>query len=120
MARASMRTCRQPRCPVLVPAGTRDGLCQAHSREADRARGTARQRGYDSEHDRLRARLIPLAYFTACPRCGQEMLPGQALQLGHTEDRVLHPEARADRVEHAACNEAAGARLGNALRSQHP
>lgn len=38
-----MRTCAQKGCPTLVVRGR----CPAHAREADRARGTSSERGYD-------------------------------------------------------------------------
>ena len=38
----AMKVCSQPGCPEL----TRDGRCPTHRRDADRARGTAAQRGY--------------------------------------------------------------------------
>ena len=74
-------------------------------------RPSARQRGYDSEHDALRAQLLPLAIGTPCPRCGQPMLEGQELDLGHPEGaaRSVAPDSRADRIEHARCNRSAGA-----------
>lgn len=40
-----MRVCSVHRCPNLYPA-SEGSRCQAHRREADRARGTATQRGY--------------------------------------------------------------------------
>lgn len=76
----------------------------------------AHQRGYDWHHRRLRAQLLPLAYGTACPRCGGVMLRGMALDLGHSVDRVLGGNSAPRRIEHAACNRRAGARLGNQLR----
>lgn len=89
------------------------GRCDEHRRlhEATRRahRPTARQRGYDAAHERLRAQLLPLAYGTLCPRCGLPMLPGQDLDLGHTVARSVDPTSRADRIEHAHCNRSAGA-----------
>jgi hypothetical protein len=38
------------------------------------------------------------------------MLHGQDLDLGHTIARSVDPTARGDRIEHAHCNRAAGAR----------
>ena len=77
----------------------------------DARRGTARQRGYDADHDALRARLIPLAIGKPCPRCSSPMLPGEELDLGHREDapRSKDRSARAARIEHATCNRSAGA-----------
>jgi hypothetical protein len=83
--------------------------CPDHQRRHEAARKpSARQRGYDAEHDRTRAHLLPLAYGKPCPRCGQPMLPGQALDLGHRVARAVDPHCRADRMEHASCNRSAG------------
>jgi hypothetical protein len=41
------------------------------------------------------------------------MVVGEALDYGHTTDRVMAPDARADRVEHATCNREAGGKLAH-------
>lgn len=66
---------------------------------------------YDGEHRRLRAALLPGAYGRRCPRCGERMLPGQALDLGHAD-----VGGGWQGMEHAACNRAAGARSGKRRR----
>lgn len=89
--------------------------CPDHKRRYEAARRpdrpTARQRGYDAAHDRLRARLLPLAYGKPCPRCGEIMTADQALDLGHPPGRARAEVAgsRADRIEHSLCNRSAGA-----------
>jgi len=70
----------------------------------DRGRGTARARGYDARHDATRRRLLPQAYGQPCPRCGEPMMPGQRLDLGHTVALRVDPTARGDRIEHSDCN----------------
>jgi hypothetical protein len=55
--------------------------------------------------------LLPDAYGRPCPRCGLPLLPGQDLDLDHTDDRAGYLG-----FIHATCNRAAGARLGNARR----
>lgn len=42
----ALKVCSAPGCPMLVA----NGRCDVHS--SDRARGTARQRGYDRQHER--------------------------------------------------------------------
>lgn len=84
------------------------GALSPHSRCPLHQRPTARHRGYNHDHDQLRATLLPHAYGRACPRCGQPMLPGQALDLGHSVARAHDPHARGDRIEHARCNRSAG------------
>lgn len=76
----------------------------AWHQQRDAKRGGARTRGYDGAHDRTRARLLPAAYGTPCPRCGQPMLPDQPLDLGHSTPLRVDRSARADRIEHSACN----------------
>lgn len=66
---------------------------------------------YGPEQKRLRRALLPDAYGRPCPRCGRPMLPGQPLDLDHTDDRGGYLG-----MAHARCNRAAGARLGNARR----
>jgi len=55
--------------------------------------------------DRLRVDLAagrrPL-----CPRCGLPLLLSQGLDAGHSVDLRIDPNAKADRLEHAACNRA--------------
>jgi len=89
-------------CPRLTPR-TR---CPEHERVKDRARGTTSQRGYSGEHQKLRAMLLPHAIGQPCPRCGELMLEGQALDLGHVDgDRT-----RYHGIEHAHCNRATARR----------
>jgi hypothetical protein len=105
-----VRTCVD--CDEIIGPG--ESLCMLCKRERNRyrdsIRGTARERGYDAEHDRTRAELLPLAIGQPCPRCGELMEDGQALDLGHSIPRSIDPASRADRIEHATCNRGAGAR----------
>lgn len=66
---------------------------------------------YGIEHQRTRALLLPEAYGRPCPRCGLPMLRGQDLDLGHSTDLAFDPQAKGDRIEHAACNRRAGQEL---------
>jgi hypothetical protein len=86
-----------------------DGCASEWHRRRDGRRGNARARGYDHRHDATRARLLPLAYGMLCPRCGEPMLPGQDLDLGHSTSLRVDPTSRADRMEHADCNRGANA-----------
>lgn len=100
----------QPCGKLTDRADSRCTTCASGWHQArDARRGSARQRGYDSAHDRTRARLLPHAYDKPCPRCGEPMLQGQALDLGHPDDAPLRtdPASRATRIEHAACNRGA-------------
>lgn len=49
-----LRVCSVPRCPEY----TRNGKCEKHRREAEQARGSARDRGYDRDHERLFRRPV--------------------------------------------------------------
>ncbi|GLZ62863.1 hypothetical protein Misp05_64390 [Micromonospora sp. NBRC 107095] len=98
----AMRVCSQPGCPVL----TNSGRCDQHRREADQARGSRQQRGYDKAHERERARWRPNVergeVDCAAPTCvmgTRRIMPGQAWDLGHTDDRTTWRGP-----EHAPCN----------------
>lgn len=65
----AMKVCSTTGCPELVPAGTT--RCSEHERTADRARGSARQRGYDRVHE-TRFRAVVLARDPFCVLCGRE------------------------------------------------
>ncbi|MCR3719149.1 5-methylcytosine-specific restriction enzyme A [Prauserella flava] len=65
MPRAA-KPCSTPGCPELVDTGT--GRCADCSTHAERARGTATQRGYDHHHE-ARFRQAVLAREPICGRC---------------------------------------------------
>ncbi|MFD1656984.1 hypothetical protein ACFSL4_01720 [Streptomyces caeni] len=67
--------------------------------------------GYGYAHQALRRALLADAYGKHCPRCDLPMLPGQSLDLDHTDDRSGY-----NGMAHASCNRAAGARKRNAQR----
>ena len=101
---------RCPACRSLQASPGRCDTCRARQRAGhDARRGTARERGYDTQHDRegRAAKAQAVAEQRPCPRCGQPMRPGQKLDWGHTMARALDPTSRADRVEHARCNRVA-------------
>jgi len=53
-----VRVCSQPGCPTIYPDGE-GSRCAAHRKEADRARGTAHERGYTSPgHQAFRAAVL--------------------------------------------------------------
>lgn len=81
---------------------------------------TTTSQGYGGDHQKRRARLLPKAYNTPCPRCGEPMLRGQELDLGHSEDLVNNPRAVGDRIEHADCNRSAGGKLGSRQQRFRP
>ncbi len=104
---------RCPSCRRLQATPGRCPTCRAAQyRETDARRGTFRQRGYDTRHtnEAREAKADAVARQLPCPRCGLPMLPGQALDYGHTVARSVDPTSRADRVEHSSCNRSAGAR----------
>jgi hypothetical protein len=69
------------------------------------------ERGYGYRHQMLRRALLPFAYGRSCPKCGELMLPGQKLDLGHNDDRTAYTG-----MEHATCNRRDGAAKTNAIR----
>ena len=101
------RPCAEPGCPTL---GTTT-RCPKHTRQRDQARGTRQQRGYDSEHDRLRAHwqgLIDEGKLVTCwrPDCSNRLL-GRYWHLGHDDnDRTITrgPECVPCNLKHAGAN----------------
>ena len=77
----------------------------------------AASRGYGYRHRKVRAHWRPVVDSgrAACVKCGQQIRPGTAWDLDHTDDRTgwLGPA-------HASCNRADGARKTNAKRKQRP
>jgi hypothetical protein len=62
---------------------------------------------YGSEHQKRRQELLPLAYGTPCPICGDLMGRDQLLDLDHSIPLSIDPNQQAgDRITHAACNRA--------------
>lgn len=74
------RVCSQPGCPK--PA-TPSGRCQEHTRQADRARGSRQQRGYDAEYERARA--AALAGADRCSSCGEAFTVDNPATGGHVK-----------------------------------
>ena len=72
-----------------------------------KSKASSAARGYGSEHQKLRAKLLPAAYGQPCTRCGRPLRPGQDLHLDHTDDRTGYAG-----FAHASCNRKAGARKG--------
>ena len=73
---------------------------------------TTTERGYGWSHRKLRATLLPQAWGSPCWRCGQLMLPGQDIELGHDDwDRSIYRG-----MEHYTCNRKAGVAKLNTLR----
>ena len=87
----ALTVCIEPGCPTI----TDKRRCPSHTRHADRARGSRQARGYDNQHDKLRAsyqrRMNAGEIFTcASVRC---LNPGHTVDpnrwhLGHTADRT--------------------------------
>ena len=76
-------------------------------------------KGYDYQHKVTRARLLPKAWGTPCPLCGQVMVKGQALDLDHALPIALggaNAKPNTMRITHATCNRRAGVRVREYLR----
>jgi len=83
-----------------------------------KTRGSPTERGLGWNHQKERKRLLPLAYFTACPLCGETMRPNEALDLDHVVPRCfggITGEPGAGRIVHARCNRAEGPRIRSLL-----
>lgn len=100
----ALRVCAEKGCPAL----TRTTRCPEHARERDQARGTRQARGYDADHDRLRAEWAPrVATGTVrCRRCLGRLAPFEPWDLGHPDDDCPRPRA----PEHRRCNRATATR----------
>lgn len=85
-----------PRCRALHGCG-----CAA---ARERERGTSAERGYGADHQARRAERAEdvAAGIVDCARCHQPIRPGEAWDLGHTDDRSGYTGP-----EHARCNRAA-------------
>lgn len=75
--------------------------------------GPRSERGYDSDHESARRALLPFAYGSPCPLCGQVMELGQPLDLDHTDDRSGYVG-----MAHARCNRRKGGRKAAARRAE--
>lgn len=104
-----MRVCSVPGCPELTKARR----CSTHASEYEQRRGTRQQRGYDAEHEATRRALLPDAYGTPCPLCGEHMYPHQALHLDHTTPLAVDSTSKGDRIVHQVCNLKRGAGHGD-------
>ena len=80
--------------------------------------GNRHQRGYDSRHDRERARWTPIVATgrIICWRCGHLIPPGAPWDLGHDDN----DRTRYRGPEHQTCNRSAGAHKANAGRRRTP
>ena len=96
------RVCAEPGCPTL----THTTRCPTHTRAKDQARGTRQARGYDAEHQRIRATWqarIDAGEHITCwrPDCNT-VLTGRAWHLGHHDNRThAGPECVACNLSHA-------------------
>lgn len=98
-----MRVCSAPSCPELYPKA--EGKhCATHRTAANKTRGPRSERGYDTEHDRLRRKWAPVVARgrTNCARCHELIAPHTAWDLGHTDNHDAY-----NGPEHARCNRSA-------------
>ena len=72
---------------------------------------------YGYAHKKARALAIAsMVEGTPCPRCHRPMYKRQRLQLGHVISVAMGGTNGPTRLEHGACNESAGAKLGNRIK----
>jgi 5-methylcytosine-specific restriction protein A len=90
-----MRVCSQPGCPAIYPT-TEGSRCAAHRRAADRARGTARDRGYNTRgHQAFRAGVLTRDPVCVIPGCINFSTVADHYPLSRKEllERGLNPNA---------------------------
>lgn len=84
----ALRVCSEPGCPIL----TDKPRCLNHRRQAEQARGSRADRGYNATHIRTRAdwqRRIDAGEHVTCWRCAAS-ITGRAWHLGHDDtDRTI-------------------------------
>jgi len=81
--------------------------CRGRRDRRSRARRAVDRKAYGSAHQKRRRELLPLAYGTACPICGELMEKDHPLDLDHSTPLRIDPAPRpGDRIVHAACNRA--------------
>lgn len=89
MPYAKRRCTGSPTCPEILTSNQR--YCPTHLAEYEKQRGTSTDRGYDAEHQRLKALWqwrIDQGYRVFCKRgCGKR-ITGTDWHLGHTDDRT--------------------------------
>jgi hypothetical protein len=69
---------------------------------------------YGGDHQAIRRAVAPYAAGAVCVRCGRPVLPGEAWDLDHRDDRAGYLG-----VAHRRCNRSAGGRLGAARQKAH-
>lgn len=91
-------------CGPLVRALSRRGRGGLGSRP----RGKTSQRGYGTEHQKIRKQWTPLVARGGvdCARCGQPIIPGETWDLGHDD----HDRSKYTGPEHPRCNRATAGR----------
>jgi hypothetical protein len=78
-------------------------------------KGSSYERGYGPHHRRLRKQLlqaVEAGEAVFCARCGDAILPGQKVDLGHVDGSG---KTAYSGLEHSLCNRRAGGRLGAAV-----
>ena len=86
MPSAPMRTCSKPGCGSLVAGAAR---CKQHQHHNAAREGTSTERGYGSEHQRLRLACLRRDDYR-CRMCGWqprlvEVLRGAGIEYGHEQ-----------------------------------
>jgi 5-methylcytosine-specific restriction protein A len=102
MPLAAKRPCGKTGCPKLV-SDTR--YCPDHTdvaKQADRWRGTAASRGYDSDHRKLRDKVFRQSKYL-CQPCLRRERVTPATDLHHLKKITTHPHLRLDEDNVVAC-----------------
>lgn len=107
---AALRICKTDGCPTPVDRDAYRGLCTPCAGDYELGRGRRQQRGYDADHDRLRAAYAPAVARgeVTCWRCDQPIRPDEPWDLGHDNGVHRGPE-HANRCNRSAAGKAAHA-----------
>lgn len=95
----------------------RSRIASPMDRERWSRRGSSTSRGYNSDHRRVRSKLLEaFCEGDPCCRCQLPMYSWQRLDADHFSQALALGGTLPDALAHASCNRRAGAALGNRMR----
>ena len=117
MRRRALRVCSCVSCPAHegnCPKLVAKGRCPRCSQQAEQARGSRQERGYDTDYDRERRRWATKVdagqvhcFAPVCVMPARWICPGTPWDLGHDDQRRIRGP------EHRRCNRVAGGKAAH-------